>query len=78
MRVLVVEDNEELAGLVAEGLKAAGYEADRVTTAADARHVLATGVESFAPFDSLVGGMALVEALVGAVLGRLGPQAQEA
>src|SRR4030088_863050 len=42
MRVLVVEDNEELAGLVAEGLKAAGYEADRVTTAADARHVLAT------------------------------------
>jgi DNA-binding response OmpR family regulator len=42
MRVLVVEDNEELAGLIAEGLKAAGYEADRVTTAADARHVLAT------------------------------------
>jgi DNA-binding MurR/RpiR family transcriptional regulator len=43
---------------------------------ASARHVLATGVESFAPFDSLVGGMALVEALVGAVLGRLGAQAQ--
>jgi DNA-binding response OmpR family regulator len=41
MRILVVEDNEELAGLVAEGLKAAGYQADRVTTAADASHVLA-------------------------------------
>jgi DNA-binding response OmpR family regulator len=41
MRILVIEDNEELARLIAEGLKAAGYQADRVTTAADARHVLA-------------------------------------
>jgi DNA-binding MurR/RpiR family transcriptional regulator len=43
---------------------------------ASARHVLATGVQSFAPFDSLVGALALVEALVGAVLGRLGAEAQ--
>ena len=40
MRILIVEDNEELAGLVAEGLKSAGYASDRVTTAADARHRL--------------------------------------
>jgi DNA-binding MurR/RpiR family transcriptional regulator len=44
---------------------------------ASAGHVLAVGVDSFAPFDSLVGGMALVEALVGAVLGRLGAQAEQ-
>jgi DNA-binding response OmpR family regulator len=42
MRVLVIEDNEQLAGLVAEGLKAAGYTADHVATASDATHVLAT------------------------------------
>ncbi len=42
MRVLVIEDNEQLAGLVAQGLKAAGYNADCVATASDARHVLAT------------------------------------
>jgi two-component system response regulator TctD len=40
MRILVVEDNEELAGLIAEGLRTAGYVTDRATTAADARHVL--------------------------------------
>jgi DNA-binding response OmpR family regulator len=40
MRVLVVEDNEELAGLIAEGLKSAGYAADRMTTAADARQAI--------------------------------------
>lgn len=42
MRVLVVEDNEELAKLIVQGLKTAGYTADCVSTAADARHVLAT------------------------------------
>jgi two-component system response regulator TctD len=41
MRILVVEDHEELAGLIAKGLKAAGHVTDRVATAADARHVLA-------------------------------------
>ena len=44
---------------------------------ASARHVLAVGVDSFAPFDSLVGGLALTEALVGALLGRLGAQAEQ-
>ena len=42
MRILVVEDNEELGGLIAEGLADAEYETDRVATAADARHALTT------------------------------------
>jgi two-component system response regulator TctD len=42
MRILIVEDNEELAGLIAEGLKAGNHEADRMTTAADAGHALST------------------------------------
>ena len=42
MRLLVVEDNEELVKLIAQGLTTAGYTVDCVTTAADARHVLAT------------------------------------
>lgn len=42
MRVLVVEDNKELAALVGKGLDAAGFASDVVATAADARTVLAT------------------------------------
>ena len=42
MRLLVVEDNEELARLLADGLEKAGFGADLVTTAAEARTVLAT------------------------------------
>jgi DNA-binding MurR/RpiR family transcriptional regulator len=42
-----------------------------------ARHTLVTSVETAAPFDSLVGAMAVVEALVAAVLSRLGQQAQQ-
>jgi DNA-binding response OmpR family regulator len=42
MRLLVVEDNEELAGLLAKGLDAAGFEADRVTTSVEARAALST------------------------------------
>jgi DNA-binding response OmpR family regulator len=37
MRLLIVEDNVELARLVANGLSAAGYEADVVGTAGEAR-----------------------------------------
>jgi len=37
MRLLIVEDNVELAGLVANGLLAAGYAADIVGTAGEAR-----------------------------------------
>lgn len=42
MRLLIVEDNEELAQLLANGLKTAGYESDVLHTASDARSALAT------------------------------------
>ena len=41
-----------------------------------ARQVLVTSVETVGPFDSLVGAMAVVEALVAEVLRRLGPRAE--
>ncbi len=41
-----------------------------------ARQVLVTSVDTVGPFDSLVGATALVEAMVAAVLNRLGPRAQ--
>lgn len=41
-----------------------------------ARQVLVTSVETVGPFDSLVGATAVVEALVAAVLRRLGPRAE--
>jgi DNA-binding response OmpR family regulator len=41
MRLLVVEDNEELAGLLIRGLEAAGFAADVVASAGEARNVLA-------------------------------------
>ncbi len=41
MRLLVVEDNEELTQLLAKGLGAAGYATDIVTTAGEARAALA-------------------------------------
>jgi len=40
MRLLIVEDNEELADLLAKGLKTAGYEADLLSTVEEARAVL--------------------------------------
>jgi DNA-binding response OmpR family regulator len=40
MRLLLVEDNEELSGLLVKSLGAAGFGADAVTTAADALSVL--------------------------------------
>jgi DNA-binding response OmpR family regulator len=42
MRLLIVEDNEELAELLAKGLKTAGYQCDVLSTVEDARAVLAT------------------------------------
>lgn len=42
MRLLVVEDNEELAGLLAKGLQAAGYQIDHLASAADAGNALVT------------------------------------
>ncbi len=41
-----------------------------------ARQVLVTSVETVGPFDSLVGAMAVVEALIAAVLRQLGPRAE--
>ncbi|NVO17379.1 MAG: response regulator transcription factor [Rhodoplanes sp.] len=41
MRVLMVEDNEDLARLVTGGLKTAGYLVDHVSTAAEARDLVA-------------------------------------
>jgi two-component system response regulator TctD len=42
MRLLIVEDNEELATLLARGLQAAGHENDVLHTAGDARAALST------------------------------------
>src|SRR2546427_6639521 len=41
-----------------------------------ARQVVVTSVETVGPFDSLVGATAVLEAIVAAVLARLGPRAQ--
>jgi DNA-binding response OmpR family regulator len=40
MRLLIVEDNEELAGLLAKGLQTAGYQADILSTVEEAKSVL--------------------------------------
>ncbi|ABA06163.1 two component transcriptional regulator, winged helix family [Nitrobacter winogradskyi Nb-255] len=42
MRVLIVEDSEELADLLAKGLRAAGYQIDLLTNLADAASALGT------------------------------------
>src|SRR5919197_508005 len=42
MRLLIVEDNEELAELLAKGLQTAGYQADVLSTVEDAKAVLGT------------------------------------
>ncbi len=41
-----------------------------------ARQVIVTSVDPVGPFDSMVGAMAVVEAVVASVLNRLGPRAQ--
>lgn len=42
MRLLIVEDNVELARLLAKGLKTSGYDADLLTTTTEARAALST------------------------------------
>jgi len=42
MRLLVVEDNDELAGLLAKGLQSAGFDVDLLATAGDAQSALTT------------------------------------
>ena len=51
MRLLVVEDNEKLAQLIAGGLQNAGYEADLLTTGKDTRAALTTTHYSALIFD---------------------------
>jgi len=41
MRLLLVEDNEDLAKLLAQGLSSAGFDTDVFTTAGDARTAIA-------------------------------------
>src|SRR5499433_1296923 len=42
MRLLLVEDNDELAQLLTQGLRAEGYDTDLLTTAAEARAAVTT------------------------------------
>ena len=42
MRMLLVEDNRQLAEMLTKGLQAAGYDADHLATSAEARSVLTT------------------------------------
>ena len=42
MRLLIIEDNEELAELLARGLQTAGYESDTLSSIEEARSVLET------------------------------------
>ena len=42
MRLLLIEDNEQLSQLLSKELEAAGFSADAVTTVADAQKILAT------------------------------------
>ena len=46
MRLLIVEDNDQLAGLLAQGLKASGFETDRASLLTEAQDALA--VNSYA------------------------------
>ncbi|MGA7711739.1 MAG: response regulator transcription factor [Rhizomicrobium sp.] len=50
-RLLVVEDNEELAGLLVEGLGRQGFVVDRVAMMADARNVLSQNQYAVAILD---------------------------
>jgi len=51
IRILVVEDVERLAGLIVKGLRKAGFEADAVHTAADARRGVEEGAYDAAVLD---------------------------
>jgi len=51
MRVLIAEDNEELAQLVSKGLKSAGYTVDVVSRADDAKALILSNVYSAAILD---------------------------
>ena len=50
-RLLVVEDNRDLAELLAKGLERAGFTVDSIASAGDAEHVLATNRYALAVLD---------------------------
>jgi DNA-binding MurR/RpiR family transcriptional regulator len=83
--VLVVFDYRRYQGDTIESARVASAQGCNVILFTDpwlspasafARQVLVTSVETIGPFDSLVGAMAVVEAMVAAVLTRLGPRAE--
>jgi DNA-binding response OmpR family regulator len=57
MRVLVVEDDEKIAGFVAKGLKEAGFAVDAVKTGEDGLSFLLSGSYDAAIVDIMLAGM---------------------
>jgi two-component system response regulator TctD len=51
LRILLVEDNSELAALIMSGLRSSGYLADHMASAADGRHALRLGQYSLLVLD---------------------------
>jgi DNA-binding MurR/RpiR family transcriptional regulator len=83
--VLIVFDYRRYQADTIEGARVAAAQGCDVVVFTDpwlspaancARQVLVTSVETIGPFDSLVAATAAVEALVAALLSRLGPKAQ--
>ena len=83
--VLVVFDYRRYQSDTIESARVASLEGSHVILFTDpwlspasgfARQVIVTSGDMVGPFDSLVGAMAVVEGVVAAVLGRLGPRAQ--
>jgi len=83
--VLIVFDYRRYQADTIESARIAGTQGCNVVLFTDpwlspasafARQVLVTSVETVGPFDSLVGATAVVEAMIAAVLNRLGPRAQ--
>ena len=62
MRLLIVEDNKELAELLAKGLQNAGYEADVLSTVEEATRVLSTTFYAALILDLLLGNHASLAA----------------
>ena len=57
MRVLIVEDDEKIAGFIVKGLREAGFAADRAETAEEARALFAPGRYDAAVVDIMLPGM---------------------
>ncbi|MDR1180073.1 MAG: response regulator transcription factor [Spirochaetales bacterium] len=57
MRILIVEDDQKIAGFVAKGLREAGFTVDAVTTAEDGLSYLMSGSFNAAIVDIMLPGM---------------------